>query len=310
MDVSLFIRVVLCATFVMCAVAFITYLERKILALFQLRKGPNTCGWNGILQPIADCIKLLNKQVLFPEKTDKILFVIAPLIPVFFQMMVFCLLPILDNVPLFQSKYSLLIVMALSLMASFGECMSGLTVNSAYQKLGACRAIIQVFSYELCFCLCILHVALVCNSFDISIVANNQAIWNICKLPHIFIIYILIALAMCNRTPFDTLEAEQELIAGYNTEYSSILFCLFYISEYTNLLLVSLIGAILFLGGINTIDNTLMSHFILLVKTGAISVFMIFIRAVLPRFRFYSIIKIFWFYLMPILFLSAITYAV
>ncbi len=310
MNFSLFLDVIWFATSIMLVVAFVTYLERKILALFQLRKGPNVCGWNGILQPVADCIKLLNKQILFPNKADKILFVIAPLIPIIFQMMTFCLLPIFNKTPLFESEYSLLIIMVFSLIASFGECLSGLTVDSVYQKLGSCRAIIQVFSYELCFCLCLLNIALADNSFDISVIANKQEIWNIFKLPHIFIIYICVTLAMCNRTPFDTLEAEQELIAGYHTEYSSILFCLFYISEYTNLCLVSFIGAILFLGGIDTISNSyLIGSMVLLVKTFVILISMIFVRAALPRFRFYNILRGFWFYLIPILFLSVIVYA-
>lgn len=307
--VILFLKVVFLLLVIVTIVGTTTYIERKVLALVQLRKGPNTVGWHGVLQPIADCFKLLNKQVLWPKLSDKFLFVLSPFITILFPLLAVCFLPILEPVGLIQNEYSLLIVLALSMFGSLGECIPGLIVDSTYQRYGAFRAIVQIVSYEICLGLCLLNVGLVAGGFSFEkVVFAQQNCWLCFLLPHVLIAYMIASFAECNRTPFDTLEAEQELIAGYHTEYSSVLFCVFYVSEYTNIFLASLLISILFLGGGQPIFGVDFVPWCVMLfgKAMAVMLFILGTRAVLPRYKFYKIITLFWVVIMPILLLSAL----
>lgn len=307
--VILFLKVVFLLFVVVTIVGAMTYIERKVLALVQLRKGPNTVGWHGVLQPIADCFKLLNKQVLWPKLSDRFLFALSPFITILFPLLAVCFLPILEPVGLIQNEYSLLIVLALSMFGSLGECLPGLIVDSTYQRYGAFRAIIQIVSYEICLGVCLLNVGLVASGFSFEkIIFAQQNCWMGFLLPHVLLAYTIASFAKCNRTPFDTLEAEQELIAGYHTEYSSVLFCIFYVSEYTNIFLSSLLITILFLGGGQPIFGLdfIQWSVMLMGKAMAVMLLILGTRAVLPRYKFYKIITLFWIIIIPILFLSVL----
>ena len=288
----------------MSVVAMITYIERKTLALLQLRKGPSVAGPLGLFQPIADCIKLLCKQILWPEGVSKIVFILPPFISVASTLLIILFIPLPYFGAIISCKYSVIFVVCLSLFASFGECLPGLVINSKYAQYGSYRAIIQTLSYELCLTLCLINIFIMADSFDFeSIMSSQSKIWYIVPLFHVFCIYVLSSLAAGNRTPFDILEAEQELIAGYHTEYSGVLFCMFYITEYTNILLSSLLISMLFLGGWQI---SLFGFIELTLKTSIVMMFIIVTRAVLPRYRFNDIIKLFWGIFIPVLIASII----
>lgn len=289
---------------IMTVVAMITYLERKLLALIQLRKGPSIVGPVGLFQPIADCVKLLCKQILWPQDVSKFLFCIPPFTSITCTLLCFLFIPFPYFGAILPSQYSLLFVFGLSMLSSFGECLPGLIMPSKYSQYGSYRAITQVLSYELCLALCILNVGILSGGYNFEIIISKQSIWNVVPLPHVFVIFIAAGLAEGNRTPFDTLEAEQELIAGYHTEYSSVLFCVFYINEYTKLLLLSIIGTLLFFGGFN--ENSVYELCLFFIKVLCLITLVIITRGVLPRYRFNDIIRLFWKRFVPILFVSAL----
>lgn len=300
---SIIIQTTALLVVVMFIVAMITYIERKILAALQLRKGPSIVGPFGVLQPLADCIKLLCKQIIWPEETSKLLFCVPTFISITFTLLIILFIPFPIFGAIINCDYSIIFIAALSMIASLGECLPGVILKSQYAIYGARRAIIQVMSYELCLVLCLLNIGVLSDGFDFQCIMKSQSnIWNIVPLCHVFIIFLAVAFAESNRTPFDTLEAEQELIAGYHTEYSGVLFCVFYITEYTNIFVSSLLISIMFLGGW---ENDLYGIVQCICKTMFIVCFIIITRAVLPRYRFYDIIVLFWKHCIPILVISA-----
>lgn len=287
-------------------VALITYVERKVLASLQLRRGPSVVGPCGILQPIADCIKLLCKQILWPKDTNQYVFCIPPLISIFCTLVCFLFVPLPFSDSIIRCDYSIIIVLCISSFATFGEILPGLISSSKYQSYGARRAIEQVMSYELCLLMSAINIGIYADGFDFkSVIKNQETVWHIIPLIHIFVIYTIASFASANRTPFDTLEAEQELIAGYHTEYSSSLFCVFYINEYANILLVSILISVFFLGGVSDFSS-LFQNLIFIMKIFLVALFIIITRGVLPRYRFNDIMKLFWGVLFPVLFVSSI----
>lgn len=279
---------------ILMIVAMITYVERKLLAAVQLRKGPSIVGPLGLFQPIADCIKLLCKQIIWPKEVSPILFCLPPFLSILFTLICFLYVPLPFIGAMVKCEYSAIIVVCLSTLSAFGECLPGLISNSQYQKYGAYRAMKQIMSYELCIILCVLNVCLISDSYDLCVIAEKT---NVLFLFHVFVIYVAASLAEGNRTPFDVLEAEQELIAGYHTDYSGILFGVFYINEYANILLSSLLISAMFFGVYGSIS-------IYISCTLLMMFFIIITRAVLPRYSFNDVIKLFWFKLIPVLFLS------
>lgn len=284
---------------IMISVAMITYVERKLLAAFQLRKGPSIVGPIGLFQPIADCVKLLCKQIIWPKNISKTIFCLPPFISILFTLVCFLYVPIPFVGAIIKCDYSAIIVVCLSTLSALGECLPGLISDSKYQKYGAYRAMMQILSYELCIVLCVINVCIVSDSYDLSAIMENNNL----LLIHVLVIYIASSLAEGNRTPFDVLEAEQELIAGYHTEYSGILFCIFYINEYANILLSSLLTSAMFFK-LNTV--TLVGNCSYIFCTILMIFFIIITRAVLPRYSFNDVIKLFWKRLIPILLLSVL----
>ncbi len=291
----IFIKAIILLSILMLITAMFTYLERKILAAVQLRLGPNVVGYRGLLQPFADGIKLLCKQILFPKRVNKILFVAIPIWTLTCSLLIWMFIPFGVSEPLIQHDFSLMIILGLQALAAFGTCMAGLISQTYFSKLGALRNIAQTMSVKICVLLCFICLGLFFNTLDINQIAHADfSVW---MLPIAFV-YFCCCLAEDNRTPFDTLEAEQELVAGYHTEYSSILFGFFYISEYLNILLSSVMISLLFFGGYHfpfLPDSVVW----LAIKTLLVASLVFLTRATLPRYTFRQIMRIFWRVLSP-----------
>jgi NADH-quinone oxidoreductase subunit H len=233
-------------------VAYLVYMERKVLAFIQARLGPMRVGPWGLLQPVADGIKLLLKEDIIPAGADKWVFLLAPVISVVAAFTVFAVIPFAGNFFITDVNIGILFILAVSSLGIYGIILGGWSSNSHYPLLGALRASAQLVSYEVAAGMAVVGVLLISNSLSmVEIVQNQQkmGIWNIFLQPVAFVIYVIATLAETNRNPFDLPEAESELTAGFHTEYSGFRFALYFLAEYTNMVLVSCIAVTLFLGG-------------------------------------------------------------
>ncbi|MGA2630580.1 MAG: NADH-quinone oxidoreductase subunit NuoH [Terriglobia bacterium] len=233
-------------------VAYLVYLERKVLAFMQARLGPMRVGPWGLLQPIADGIKLLLKEDIVPQGADRFVFLLAPAISVMAAFTVFAAIPFAGNFFITDINIALLFILAVSSLGIYGIILGGWSSNSHYPLLGALRSSAQLISYEVAAGMAIVGVLLISNSLSmVEIVQRQQEMgfWNILVQPVAFVIYVIAAVAETNRNPFDLPEAESELTAGFHTEYSGFRFALYFMAEYTNMVVVSCIAVILFLGG-------------------------------------------------------------
>jgi NADH-quinone oxidoreductase subunit H len=233
-------------------VAYLVYMERKVLAFMQARLGPMRVGPWGLLQPIADGIKLLLKEDIIPEGADRWMFLLAPAISVAAAFTVFAAIPFADNFFVTDINIALLFVLAVSSLGIYGIILGGWASNSHYPLLGALRSSAQLVSYEVAAGMAIVGVLLVSNSLSLVEIVKRQGemgLWNVVVQPVAFVIYVVAAVAETNRNPFDLPEAESELTAGFHTEYSGFRFALYFLAEYTNMVLVSCIAVTLFLGG-------------------------------------------------------------
>jgi NADH-quinone oxidoreductase subunit H len=233
-------------------VAYLVYMERKVLAFMQARLGPMRVGPWGLLQPIADGIKLLLKEDIVPQGADRFVFLLAPAISVMAAFTVFAAIPFAGNFFITDINIALLFILAVSSLGIYGIILGGWSSNSHYPLLGALRSSAQLISYEVAAGMAIVGVLLISNSLSmVEIVKRQQEMgfWNILVQPVAFVIYVIAAVAETNRNPFDLPEAESELTAGFHTEYSGFRFALYFMAEYTNMVVVSCIAVILFLGG-------------------------------------------------------------
>jgi NADH-quinone oxidoreductase subunit H len=233
-------------------VAYLVYMERKVLAFIQARLGPMRVGPWGLLQPVADGIKLLLKEDIIPAGADKWVFLLAPVISVVAAFTVFAAIPFAGNFFITDVNIGILFILAVSSLGIYGIILGGWSSNSHYPLLGALRSSAQLVSYEVAGGMAVVGVLLISNSLSmVEIVQNQQkmGIWNIFLQPVAFVIYVIATLAETNRNPFDLPEAESELTAGFHTEYSGFRFALYFLAEYTNMVLVSCIAVTLFLGG-------------------------------------------------------------
>jgi NADH-quinone oxidoreductase subunit H len=233
-------------------VAYLVYMERKVLAFIQARLGPMRVGPWGLLQPVADGIKLLLKEDIIPAGADKWVFLLAPVISVVAAFTVFAVIPFAGNFFITDVNIGILFILGVSSLGIYGIILGGWSSNSHYPLLGALRASAQLVSYEVAAGMAVVGVLLISNSLSmVEIVQNQQkmGIWNVFLQPVAFVIYVIAMLAETNRNPFDLPEAESELTAGFHTEYSGFRFALYFLAEYTNMVLVSCIAVTLFLGG-------------------------------------------------------------
>jgi len=305
--VFIFIKTILLILPILLIVAFFTLIERKFMAIVQRRKGPNVIGLFGLLQAISDGFKLILKEIVFPLNSNNYIFFIGPFITFFLSLLSWIIIPFdLDSVFCFLNL-GLLYIYAISGLSVYGIILSGWASNSKYSILGALRSTAQMISYELTIGFIFLTVSSLSSSFNLSvIVLMQQSCWYIYPLLPIFIIFLITMLAETNRHPFDLPEAEAELVAGYNTEYSGMKFAFFFLGEYSNMFLMAVLGTLLFLGGGFPI---ILSYSLMFgLKTIFFILFFIWCRILLPRYRYDQLMNLGWKVLFPLSFSLFIFY--
>jgi NADH-quinone oxidoreductase subunit H len=285
------------------AVAYFTLAERKILASIQRRKGPNIVGTFGLLQPLADGLKLFVKETILPSNSDITLFILAPILTFFLSLLSWVIIPLGNGMFYTELNIGILYLLAISSLGVYGIIIAGWSSNSKYAFLGALRSTAQMVSYELTIGFAILSVIICAQSLNlISIVLAQENIWYCIPLFPIFIIFFISCLAETNRHPFDLPEAEAELVSGYNVEYSAMGFALFFLGEYANMLLMSSLTTILFLGGwfspFNFL-NFIPGIFWFSLKIIFFIILFITARAVLPRYRYDQLMRLGWKVFLP-----------
>ena len=277
---------------VLVSVALLVYLERKVLGAVQLRKGPNVVGPFGILQSFADVLKLLTKENLLPSSSNKFLFIFAPMLTLILSLIAWAVIPISSTYVIANINIGILYLFAVSSFGVYGVIIAGWASNSKYPFLGALRSAAQMISYEVSIGFVIITVLICVGSLNlIDIVESQKNMWFAIPLLPMFVIFIISALAETNRLPFDLPEDEATLVAGFFTEYSSISFGLFFLAEYANMILMSSLTVILFLGGwYPPIDifplNAIPGIFWFVIKVFLILFVFLWVRATFPRYRY------------------------
>ena len=297
------------------AVAYLTLWERKFLGWMQVRVGPNRVGPLGLLQPIADALKLLTKEILVPAAANRGLFFIGPILTIMPALAAWAVVPFGPDVALANINAGLLFVMAITSMEVYGVVIAGWASNSKYAFLGALRASAQMVSYEIAMGFCLVVVLMVTGSMNMSVIVAEQAkglfadqglgflSWNWLPLLPIFVVYVISGLAETNRHPFDVVEGEAEIVAGHMVEYSGMSYAMFYLAEYANMWLVSILAAVMFLGGWLSPVAALAwipGGIWLGLKTCAIVSLFIWVRATFPRFRYDQIMRLGWKVFIPV----------
>ncbi len=294
----------------MIAMAMLTYMERKVIASMQMRKGPNVTGPFGLLQPFADGLKLFFKETIIPTKSNKVMFMLAPMITFALALIGWAVIPIGKTFTIANLNVGVLYIFAISSLGVYGIIISGWASNSKYAFLGAIRSSAQMVSYEVSIGLVIVCVLLCVGSLNLGdiVMAQSGGFWNwyaFSGLFPMFIVFFISALAETNRLPFDLPEAEGELVAGYNVEYSSMAFALFFLGEYMNMILISAMTVVFFLGGW---QPPLDVSWLAWVPTGiwfSLKVFVllyvfIWVRATFPRFRYDQLMRLGWKVFLPL----------
>ena len=288
------------------SIAYFTLAERKIMGSIQRRRGPNVIGYLGLLQPLADGLKLFVKETILPSNSNLFLFILAPLLTFVLSLIGWSVIPLSETVVISDLNVGIMYLFAISALSVYGIILAGWSSNSKYPFLGALRSAAQMISYEVSIGFIVVTVALCAGSFNLSkIVLAQQKIWFLIPLFPMFVLFYISMLAETNRHPFDLPEAEAELVSGYNVEYSSMTFALFFLGEYANMLLMSTFSSLLFLGGwlplINIFPfNILPGSFWLSIKILLGVVFFILTRAALPRYRYDQLMHIGWKSFLPI----------
>jgi len=288
------------------AVAYLTLMERKVIAAMQLRKGPNVVGPFGLLQPLADGLKLMLKEVILPAQANKILFLLAPIITFVLALIGWAVIPFSETFVVANINVGVTYLLATSSLGVYGIIISGWASNSKYAFLGAIRSSAQMISYEVSIGLIIISVVLLVGSLNLSeIVLAQKDHWFILPMLPMFFLFFISGLAETNRLPFDLPEAESELVAGYNVEYSSMPFSMFFLGEYANMILISAFASILFLGGwLPLFDcefcNAIPAPIWFMAKIFFLLFCFIWVRATLPRYRYDQLMRLGWKVFLPL----------
>ena len=291
------------------AVAYLTYFERKVMAAMQLRMGPNVVGPFGLLQPMADGLKLFFKETILPTRANKVVFVVAPMITFILSLVAWAVIPFGDGIVLADINVGVLYLFAISSLGVYGIVMAGWASNSRYPFLAALRSAAQMVSYEVSIGFVIVTVLLCVGSLNLSdIVRAQETVWFAVPLLPMFVIFFISALAETNRHPFDLPEAESELVAGYQIEYSAMTFALFFLGEYANMILMSAMTTLLFLGGwLPPLSGTplvflfdwLPGPIWFLLKVLALLFVFVWVRATFPRYRYDQLMRLGWKVFLP-----------
>ena len=288
------------------SVAYFTIAERKIMGSIHRRRGPNVIGFLGLLQPLADGLKLFAKETIFPSNSNIIIFLLAPMLTFILSLMGWSVIPFSFNIVVADLNVGVLYLFAISSLSVYGIVMAGWSSNSKYPFLGALRSAAQMISYEVSIGFIIVNVCICVGSFNLSqIVLSQQNVWFFVPLFPMFVLFAVSMLAETNRHPFDLPEAEAELVSGYNVEYSAMTFALFFLGEYANMLLMSAFISILFLGGWLPLFNffplnILPGSFWFSLKMILGVIFFILTRATLPRYRYDQLMDIGWKCFLPL----------
>ena len=291
---------------VLVSVAMIVWLDRRVWAFVQKRQGPNVVGPFGLLQSLADALKYIFKEIIIPSSSNKVIFILAPIVTMTLALVAWAVIPFSATQVLADINVGILYLFAVSSLGVYGIIMGGWASNSKYPFLGAIRSAAQMVSYEVSIGVIIINVLLCVGSLNLNdIVIAQQNLWFIIPLFPMFIIFFISALAETNRPPFDLPEAEAELVAGYQTEYSGMMYAMFWLGEYANILLMCAMGAILFLGGwlspIEIYPFTLVPGAIwLILKILFLFILFALVKAIVPRYRYDQLMRLGWKVFLPL----------
>ena len=291
---------------VLVSVAMIVWLDRRVWAFVQKRRGPNVVGPFGLLQSLADALKYIFKEIIIPASSNKVIFILAPIITMTLALISWAVIPFSEDFVLADINVGILYLFAVSSLGVYGIIMGGWASNSKYPFLGAIRSAAQMVSYEVSIGIIIINVLLCVGSLNLSdIVKAQENVWYIIPLFPMFVIFFISALAETNRPPFDLPEAEAELVAGYQTEYSGMMYAMFWLGEYANILLMCALGSILFLGGwlspINIFPfNVIPSPIWLMLKILLLFILFALVKAIVPRYRYDQLMRLGWKVFLPL----------
>jgi len=291
---------------ILVSVAMIVWFDRRVWGFVQRRKGPNVVGPFGLLQSLADALKYLFKEIIIPASSNKVIFILAPVVTMTLALVAWAVIPFSQTQVIANINVGILYIFAVSSLGVYGIIMGGWASNSKYPFLGAIRSAAQMVSYEVSIGVIIINVLLCVGSLNLTdIVMAQDKMWFIIPLFPMFVIYFISALAETNRPPFDLPEAEAELVAGYQTEYSGMMYAMFWLGEYANILLMCALGSILFLGGwLSPIDmypfNSIPSAFWLIFKILLLFILFSLVKAIVPRYRYDQLMKIGWKIFLPL----------
>ena len=290
---------------ILVSVAMIVWLDRRVWGLVQKRKGPNVVGPFGLLQTIADALKYIFKEIIIPASSNKTVFILAPIVTMTLALVSWAVIPMSENFVLSDINVGVLYLFAVSSLGVYGIIMGGWASNSKYPFLGAIRSAAQMVSYEVSIGIIIINVLLCVGSLNLKdIVLAQSELWYVIPLFPMFVIFFISALAETNRPPFDLPEAEAELVAGYQTEYSGMMYAMFWLGEYANILLMCAMGSVLFLGGwLPIIDiypiNLIPAPIWMILKILFLFLLFALIKAIVPRYRYDQLMRLGWKIFLP-----------
>ena len=290
---------------VLVSVAMIVWLDRRVWAFVQKRRGPNVVGPFGLLQSLADALKYIFKEIIIPASSNKVIFILAPIVTMTLALIAWAVIPFSESFVLSNINVGILYIFAVSSLGVYGIIMGGWASNSKYPFLGAIRSAAQMVSYEVSIGVIIINVLLCVGSLNLTdIVLAQEKIWFVIPLFPMFVIFFISALAETNRPPFDLPEAEAELVSGYQTEYSGMMYAMFWLGEYANILLMCALGSILFLGGwlspLNMYPfDIIPSPLWLILKILLLFILFALVKAIVPRYRYDQLMKLGWKIFLP-----------
>tara|TARA_A200000159_G_scaffold145664_1_gene151439 strand:+ start:11 stop:1009 length:999 start_codon:yes stop_codon:yes gene_type:complete len=291
---------------VLVSVAMIVWLDRRVWAFVQKRQGPNVVGPFGLLQSLADALKYIFKEIIIPSSSNKVIFILAPIVTMTLALVAWAVIPFSQTQVIADINVGILYLFAVSSLSVYGIIMGGWASNSKYPFLGAIRSAAQMVSYEVSIGIIIINVLLCVGSLNLSdIVLAQQNLWFVIPLFPMFVIFFISALAETNRPPFDLPEAEAELVAGYQTEYSGMMYAMFWLGEYANILLMCALGSILFLGGwLSPIElypfNLIPGALWLAFKILFLFILFALVKAIVPRYRYDQLMRLGWKVFLPL----------